>query len=247
MPFNAMPGPSGEESGRLEKPGTTVCVRLDPRKETGPLDLGAVLDRVIFASPVPVMHDGALVGGDREELLEQPWCEPTEWTVPDEHVRRVEEVLGVPFENEIKVHLRPLALTAHTPSPSFKGQLAVVYATGVPDLSVPDEGFGSPVSRTLTVRLIDGRVRLEASVDVDEYDLAGAEDVWNAGPGRELAEMESAARRGGEVDEARLQSLREQRSRTVEFYTVATGALQRLVRRDRAERDRAPGSAAARG
>nr|VFK11497.1 MAG: hypothetical protein BECKLPF1236A_GA0070988_100568 [Candidatus Kentron sp. LPFa]VFK27667.1 MAG: hypothetical protein BECKLPF1236C_GA0070990_100508 [Candidatus Kentron sp. LPFa] len=125
--LTAMPGPPGRESGERRMPGTTLCVRLDPRKERGILDLDTELHRHLLAPPVPVVFEDRSIGGDPKELLDTPWCKPTTITLPEADTENIHDaLLYYQPKQPIKIRLLPIDITKHSPSPYIKGQLFAV-------------------------------------------------------------------------------------------------------------------------
>lgn len=123
-----MPGPrhtpemsAGYREG--DRYGTSVAVRLDPRKENKRLNLREVLDKYVLCPPVPVTLDGEEIGGDPHSLIHTTWADGVvEEELTAEETAEVEKVFGLKFTDKIKVRLVPLDLTAHSPTPSLKGQ-----------------------------------------------------------------------------------------------------------------------------
>ena len=72
-----MPGEDGDDPGYRWEIGTSIAVRLDPRKEGATFQLRSLLEKHVFSSPVPIELDGQPVGHDYASMIEKPWCEPT--------------------------------------------------------------------------------------------------------------------------------------------------------------------------
>lgn len=73
FPPKEMPAEYGNEREYRREPGTSIAVRLDPRKERGgKFDIKRLLDRYVLCSPVPIEFAGELVGGDPDLILEKP-------------------------------------------------------------------------------------------------------------------------------------------------------------------------------
>ncbi|HEX2281975.1 MAG TPA: hypothetical protein VHG52_09475 [Thermomicrobiales bacterium] len=118
---------TGEEAGYRTEPGTSIAVRLDPRKEREPLDLKTVLESYIICPPVPVEFDGARIGGDPKELLESPWCERTTIPLKPEQLQQIASFMELALSpSDLQWELRPLDLTAHSHDMRrIRGQLVV--------------------------------------------------------------------------------------------------------------------------
>jgi hypothetical protein len=126
-----MPTKDGDESGYRREIGTSIAVRLDPRKEGATFDLRSLLEEQVFASPIPIELDGQPVGNDYASMIEQPWCEPTVVDFLPEAMAELCEFTGYEFAEPLKVAFIPLDLTSHSPTPEFKGQIlaAVIQPT----------------------------------------------------------------------------------------------------------------------
>lgn len=103
--------------------GTSIAVRLDPRKESRRLNLKEVLERYVLCPPVPVLFEGEEVGGDRQALVQTPWAEGViEEELTQEEIAELEYVFDFEFADPLKVRLIPLDLTKHSPTPDVQGQ-----------------------------------------------------------------------------------------------------------------------------
>jgi hypothetical protein len=130
MHYDAAPMPGPRHTSALadgyrpaEKFGTSVAVRLDPRKENKRLNLKKVLEDHVLCSPVPVVFEGEEVGGDTQLLIETPWVDGiVEEELTAEETAEIENFFGAKLEDKLKVRLIPLDLTAHSPTPSLRGQ-----------------------------------------------------------------------------------------------------------------------------
>jgi hypothetical protein len=113
---------NNEEPDYRTEFGTSIAIRLDPRKQREPLDLRAELERYLLCPPVPVEYEGQSVGGDPKDLLETPWCDPvTIKPTPAE----VEALLGFRLPEAFRIELQPLDLTRYTPTNGFRAQVAL--------------------------------------------------------------------------------------------------------------------------
>lgn len=132
--FQPMPSAAGDTNGERAVPGTTVCVRLDPRKEIAGFDLRTELDRHVLCPPVRVSFDGEFIGGDASTLLDEPWCEPTTITLSADDTKRIGKVLGHTFKSPLQLRVVPIDLTKHSPTSDLKGQLIAVFIPRSDDL-----------------------------------------------------------------------------------------------------------------
>lgn len=125
-----MPGPDGAEADyrRGERAGTSVAVRLDPRRENRRLDLKATLERYLLCPPVPVLLDGEPIGGDPARLLDRPWADGViEEELTDEEMAQLEALFEAKFAGKLKLRLVSLNLTAYSSTPNLKGQAMMAY------------------------------------------------------------------------------------------------------------------------
>jgi hypothetical protein len=129
MKARPMPAPSGEEPGYRTEPGTTIAVRLDPARQAQALELETILAATVLAPPVPVELEGVPVGGDPEEILERPWCEPKTHKLGPEIVKEVEAIAHRKLPNGLRVKVVPLDLTSASPSLELRGQLTAIYVS----------------------------------------------------------------------------------------------------------------------
>lgn len=109
---------TNEEPG-YRKPhdfGTSIAIRLDPRKESTPLNLHALLKAYLVCPPVRVALDGRLVGG-APILIESRWSS-----------HRFLEIGGSePFEYSLRIGICPIDITAPSAPSGVRGQGFVAY------------------------------------------------------------------------------------------------------------------------
>jgi len=117
--------------------GTSISLRLNPRKEDVDFSLKKTLESYIVAPPIPVILDGEMVGGDYHNLIEKKWCEYKEYPIEEEDINKMEEVLKYKFTEAPVLLQIPLDLTANSPSENFKGQAVIFYIK----LSEKDRGI----------------------------------------------------------------------------------------------------------
>jgi len=125
LPALPMPAPEQEEPGYRSEPGTSIAVRLDPRKEQGHFDLEALLKRYVACPPVPVELDGERIGGDPVIFVDQPWCEKTSVTLTPSNMKSISTLLGEELREPIHVEFLPIDLTKYSPTPELKGQVVI--------------------------------------------------------------------------------------------------------------------------
>lgn len=122
----AMPTEDGEETGYRREIGTSIAVRIDPRKESATFDLRSTMEKHVLSSPVPIELQGEPFGLDYQSLIENPWCPHMTFDLPPEEMAQVNELTGYEFSEPLKIECVPIDLTAHSPTPEFKGQMLTV-------------------------------------------------------------------------------------------------------------------------
>src|SRR5262249_33060211 len=118
-----MPSEDGEEHDYRREIGTSIAVRLDPRKEGITQDWRSLFEKHVLSSPIPIELHGELVGREYKMLIEDPWCQKELIDLPPEEMARISEFTGYEFSKPLKVEFVPIDLTRHSPTPEFKGQI----------------------------------------------------------------------------------------------------------------------------
>jgi hypothetical protein len=163
LALDLMPSVKGDETPSAGRDfGTSIAVRLDPRREQGVFNLKSELERHLFCPPVQVAFNGDLVGGC-PELVEKPGIKRHQIRIEKERLHTFEERLGYKFRQPIIVEFAPLDLTRNSPNANLRGQL--VIARYIPSKewkrlsAVPDT-----LNLTSGINCHDGKVtlRLEA-------------------------------------------------------------------------------------
>jgi hypothetical protein len=127
LPPAPMPGPGGQESGYLTDPGTSIAVRLDPRKERRGFDLETLLKTYVSCPPVPVELDGHRIGGDPAVLVDRPWTETEATFLTFDQMSEIGELLRHSFTEPSRIIFLPIDLTANSPSHELKGQILIAF------------------------------------------------------------------------------------------------------------------------
>lgn len=121
----AMPSAGGVQIVAMNRDfGTSIAVRIDPRKERGVFNLKTELNRHLFGPPVAVLLDGQRIGGDRT-VVQRPWIRKKRVSLGRKQLQELEEGMGYKFRDPLEVELIPLDLTKHSPSGNLRGQLVV--------------------------------------------------------------------------------------------------------------------------
>jgi hypothetical protein len=163
-----MPGPqrADETYRKGDDYGTSIAMRLDPRRDHSRFDLMATLRRYVVCPPVPVECEGQRVGGDYEALIECPWLQPVEEPLTPAEVAQVEKTLRIKLSETPRVRLLPLSLTEHSPDPNLRGQAVVGYvALAAADRPKLSQGADSE-QRALALELDKG-ARLAVTLEYE--------------------------------------------------------------------------------
>jgi len=119
---NLMPGDLGPSHGYRKCYGTTVAVRLEPRKEPGHWALKEVLESYLLCTPVPVMYKGERIGPDLN-LLEKPIIDGIKiYQLPPRIVKKIGETLEIIFKGKMSMMLFPIDITINSNNSRLKGQ-----------------------------------------------------------------------------------------------------------------------------
>lgn len=118
-----MRGPDGDEPGYRLKPGTSVAVRLDPRKERGHLNLGKMLERYLLYPPIPVQFNDAQIGGDQAMLKVPLLGHAIEEQLGEQQMRCFIDDLAADPTTRITIQVVPIDLSSYSPTDKLTGQL----------------------------------------------------------------------------------------------------------------------------
>lgn len=113
----------GERDYRLE-PGTSIAVRLDPRKQRRPLVLKEALLRYLCCPPVPVHYKSKPIGGG-PAVIDSPWCKPTTLPFPPEELKELVRLFPSDLFSPPEIDVTPIDLSSVTPDSRLTGQIAV--------------------------------------------------------------------------------------------------------------------------
>lgn len=128
-PCQAMPNQNktNETYRNTNEFGTSISIRLNSKKDRADFNLLNILNDYIVVSPVKIKFNDEYIGGSYKEILENEWCEYTEYNIGESDQDDIEKVIGVKFSEPLKIVFRPLNLTKNTPTDKFKGQAIVAY------------------------------------------------------------------------------------------------------------------------
>ena len=109
--------------------GSSVAVRLDPRRNHLNFDVGAKAAEYVVCPPIPMQCGGKAIGEDYEASIGSPCIPPLEMTFSDEEMATVEKTLQLKFSAPLKVRILPLDLSKHSLTPNLAGQAILGYVS----------------------------------------------------------------------------------------------------------------------
>jgi hypothetical protein len=120
-----MPSQGGLETGYRQNPGTSIACRIKTSREFYGLSIKDQLDRYLLAPEIPVMFEGKAVGGDRDVLVNKPWCKYSLTALPDEFVAKCSTLLNINIES-IAIEVLPIDITKDSGTDKLTGQMVLV-------------------------------------------------------------------------------------------------------------------------
>lgn len=160
-----MPSEAGGERVPMNRDfGTSIAVRIDPRKERGAFNLRTELERHLFAPPIRVVLDGESIGG-KPSVVQRPWIRRKQISLRPQDLRRLEDGMGYKFRYPLQIELTPLNLTKHSPSTNLSGQLILARFVGSKEWQRLCR-FPNALDLTAQINCYNGKItlKLEASV-----------------------------------------------------------------------------------
>jgi len=153
-----MPNAANEEEAFRKEYGTSIAVRLNPRKERTKFEIEKLLDQYVRCSPVPISFEGKFIGGDPSLIVEKPWLDGIiDERLSDDEIKKVEGAINYSFVDGLKAKIIPLNITKYSPTPSLKGQFII----GVLSVADTTSGYkGSELSKLMN-ELFYGRFRFQ--------------------------------------------------------------------------------------
>lgn len=121
-----MPTQFTPNEGYRNEIGTSIAVRITTNKEFAGFDMRTELERFIICSPIPILFDGSLIGGDQESLLNKPWSTDEIFQIDPEFALAVEKTFDIEFKDGIKINLENIDITKSSFNENLKGQLVIL-------------------------------------------------------------------------------------------------------------------------
>ena len=164
-----MPSATTPTRGYRAMAGTSIAVRLDPRR-IGPAQFDPEdIKRFLFAPNLRISINNRDVSGISNVAVERPPIQLSTSPLPEDFQRKADYCFGSP--SKVQLVVVPLDLTANSPTSKLRGQVVVVgveFADGVQPSAVP---IMSDVFNELQLTddenyFISQHLRLETSVDI---------------------------------------------------------------------------------
>lgn len=147
--------------------GTSVAVRLDPRRDHSKFNLSESLNGYVAYPPIPVECEGAEVGGNYQRIIQTPWTQPLEMVLSEDEMQSIERTLNCKFSEPIKVRLLPLNLTKHSPTANLMGQGLIGYLAIPEPENAKFQEAQDHESRMATLSLVNDNKTLRAEFEYE--------------------------------------------------------------------------------
>lgn len=133
-----MPSKDGWENGFRIKPGTSIACRIKTSKEFHGLNMEDQIEQFLLGPEIPVVFNSKVIGGNKKELAEVPWCEYSKTPLAQEFLDRCNSLLKEKVKS-IDIEVLPIDLSKQSSSNNLSGQLVFV----IPRIAInsPDKYF----------------------------------------------------------------------------------------------------------
>jgi len=187
-----MPGARGDGPGYRAKPGTSIAVRLDPRKQHGPLDLDQVLRKYLLYPPVPVVFRGTEIGGDPGSLQSSWLDHPIHVILSERQIAPFVERLAADPNTRISLRISPVDLSSNSPATGkLAGQAVIIHLhieNGLDELEMR-----AGISRDYELEVTEGALKVVSTVRIiGELDAK----ITSAFPDDRVARLKALAQQG---------------------------------------------------
>lgn len=137
-----MPTPNGDEPGYRRLSGTSIAVRLDPRRERSLLNVSQALKQYLSYPPVPVHFERSPVGGDwaltRTPLIDHI----SEEVIDGKRIDVFASKLAFDPSVSIRIRVLPLDFTFHSPTDKLSGQMVMLRVDTESNLDEIEDQLG---------------------------------------------------------------------------------------------------------
>lgn len=122
-----MPSQYGDEESYRPDYGTSVAVRLDPRKEQSSFNIRQLIDRYLLCPPVVVEYEGVRMGGDPAVVIDKPWCKPVSLHLSHDDMQAIEKEYKLSLNQPLSLQIIPLDLTMYSLNNDLNGQIVAAF------------------------------------------------------------------------------------------------------------------------
>ncbi|KFF11468.1 HD domain-containing protein [Flavobacterium hydatis] len=124
---NPMPKENGFEKGFRKKAGTSIAVRITGNMEFHGFDFKKQIESYVLCSPIRIMYEGELVGGEWKALLEDPWTESHVVEVEKSFIDNIESTFDLKLPKSLQLEIAAVNVGEKSLDPNLKGQLVMIY------------------------------------------------------------------------------------------------------------------------
>lgn len=122
-----MPSENGKDKDFRIIAGTSVAVRIRSDKESVRFNIKDKLEEFILCSPIQIRLNGQLIGGDFNDLLNNPIAQDQSMVLSEKSIKKVENFFGfLSFPEGIKIEIATINLSKDSFSANLKGQILFV-------------------------------------------------------------------------------------------------------------------------
>jgi hypothetical protein len=122
-----MPKENGFEKGFRKKAGTSIAVRITGNKEYYGFDFKKQIESYVLCSPIRIMYEGELVGGEWKAMLEDPWTENQVIEVEKSFVDNIESTFDLKLPKSLQMEIAVVNVGEKSLNPNLKGQMVMIY------------------------------------------------------------------------------------------------------------------------
>jgi len=121
-----MPSEYNDDEGYRNEYGTSIAVRITTNKEFLGFDIKKELEKFIICSPIPIVYEEVVIGGNHREMIYEPWANDEIISIEPAFVNKVEETFSIRFKKGIDINIENINITQKSLNTNLKGQLIFV-------------------------------------------------------------------------------------------------------------------------
>ncbi|WP_312746692.1 HD domain-containing protein [Sphingobacterium multivorum] len=110
--------------------GTSIAVRITTNKESVGIDMKDLLEEYVLCSPITIMYDGNLVGGNHKEMVNEPWALNETIPMEDEFIERIEKTFYIKFKQGLNIVIENIDISKRSLNPNLMGQFLFITVDG---------------------------------------------------------------------------------------------------------------------